>query len=121
LLRELEQELMVLTNKSQYISDTLENKIDLRNKTKEQVQQIMSKFAQVEKSHNYLTKMPMDSVTGENVAKIFKEKKLKEEQLDILTKTTENQMWNSELDELRKELSNDNSNLKKSVKKLKIV
>jgi len=122
LQRQLEQELVVLTNKAQYIRDTLDNKIDLRNKTKDQLIQIMTKFVKVDNSHNYLTKMPMDSVTEENVAKIFKDTAAKEEELAILVKTTENQMWNKELDDLRKELSKDESvKEKKVVKKLKIV
>lgn len=116
LLRELEQEVVILINKAQYISDILTNKMDLRNKTKEQVRQIMSGYKLVDNSHNYLTKMPMDSVTEENVSKIFKEKKLKEDELVILTKTTENQMWNRELDELKKELTEKNK-----IKKTRIV
>lgn len=117
LQQQLEQELLVLTNKAQYIRDTLDNKIDLRNKTKDQVQQIMSKFVKVDNSHNYLTKMPMDSVTEENVAKIFKDKATKEEELIILTKTTENQMWNRELDVLRTELNSKTDELKAIDKK----
>ncbi len=73
----------------------------------------------MDKSYNYLTKMPMDSVTEENVAKIFKDKTTKEEELVILTKTTENQMWNNELDILRAELEKKDDI--KKIKKLKVV
>jgi len=45
----------------------------------------------------------MDSVTDENVEKIFKEHGAKEVELETIKSTTINQMWSSELDSLREE------------------
>jgi DNA topoisomerase-2 len=56
-----------------------------------------------DEEYKYLTKMPMDSVTDENVEKIFKEQGTKELELETIKSTTINQMWTSELDSLRKE------------------
>jgi hypothetical protein len=54
-----------------------------------------------DKDFKYLTKMTMDSVTEENVEKLFKEKGEKEKELEIIKKTSINQMWISELDNLK--------------------
>ena len=51
----------------------------------------------------YLTKMSMDSVTDENVAKLFAEHAQKQLELDTVKTTTDRQMWSSELDKLRNE------------------
>jgi hypothetical protein len=47
--------------------------------------------------------MPMDSVTQENVQSILKEKEETEKELNILTATTLEKMWLSELDEFERE------------------
>jgi hypothetical protein len=53
--------------------------------------------------YKYLIKMPMDSVTEENVNKLNKEYATKKMELDIVTCTTVNQMWSNELDNLSQE------------------
>ena len=45
----------------------------------------------------------MDSVTEENVARLFKDKGSKESELETIKTTTVNQMWSFELDKLREE------------------
>jgi hypothetical protein len=45
----------------------------------------------------------MDSVTDENVEKIFRERGAKEVELETTKSTTINQFWCSELDSLREE------------------
>jgi len=103
----LEKELVLLSNKARYIKENLDDTIDLRKKNKQQVIQMLQ-----EKGYNiigddaeykYLTKMPMDSVTDENVEKIFKEQGSKATELETIKSTTINQMWCSELDSLREE------------------
>ena len=54
-----------------------------------------------DKEYKYLTKMTMDSVTEENVEKLFKEKGEKEKELETIKTTSINQMWSSELDNLK--------------------
>jgi hypothetical protein len=56
------------------------------------------KFVTIEGDFKYLVKMPMDSVTQENVANIMKEKENTEDELKILKGTTLEKMWLSELD-----------------------
>ena len=46
----------------------------------------------------------MDSVTQENVDKLYKEKENKMRELEIIQSTTIEQMWLNELEELKKNL-----------------
>jgi len=103
----LEKELVLLTNKARYIKENLDDTIDLRKKNKQQVIQMLKEkeysIIGDDIEYKYLTKMPMDSVTDENVEKIFKEKGDKESELEIIKSTTINQMWTCELNRLREE------------------
>jgi DNA topoisomerase-2 len=100
----LEKELVLLSNKAKYIQENLEGTVDLRKKKKEQVfEMLQSKGYDLigdDIEYKYLTKMPMDSVTEENVEKLLKEKGTKDQELTIIKSTTINQMWSSELDNL---------------------
>ena len=53
----------------------------------------------------------MDSVSEENVKKLLKEKKLKEEELEILIKTTCQELWLKELEELKNEYTINNNEM----------
>jgi DNA gyrase/topoisomerase IV subunit B len=103
----LEKELVLLSNKARYIKENLDDTIDLRKKKKEQVIQMLKEkgynIIGDDEEYRYLTKMPMDSVTDENVEKIFKEQASKELELETIKSTTINQMWSSELENLREE------------------
>ena len=107
LIRFLEREIVLLRNKSKYISETLEGTIDLRKKKKEDIIKILQdkgyQTIDEDGEYKYLVKMPMDSVSEENVSNLFKELEAKEAELEIIRKTTINQMWASELDILKKE------------------
>ena len=105
----LKKELVLLSNKARYIKENLDGTIDLRKKKKEQVQQMLTEkgydVIEDDAEFKYLVKMSMDSVTEENVDKLFKERGSKEEELTIIQNTTVNQMWISELDNLKEEYS----------------
>ena len=107
LIDALEKELIVLSNKAKYIKENLDGTIDLRKKKKEQVTTMLQEkgYDKVEgdEDYKYLVKMPMDSVTEENVEKLLKEKGNKEAELENIKKTTINKMWISELDNLREQ------------------
>ena len=104
LIDALEKELVLLSNKAKYIKENLEGTIDLRKKKKEQVLEMLeSKGYDIiddDSDYKYLTKMPMDSVTEENVEKLLTEKGNKEQELATIKGTTINKMWNTELDNL---------------------
>ena len=104
LIDALEKELILLSNKAKYIKENLDGTIDLRKKKKEQVLEMLeSKGYDIiddDSDYKYLTKMPMDSVTEENVEKLLTEKGNKEFELATIKGTSINKMWNTELDNL---------------------
>jgi DNA topoisomerase-2 len=102
LVADMEKKLVKLSNRARYIQETLAGTIDLRRKTAEQVTQLLSglKFALIEGDFKYLIKMPMDSVTQENVESIMKEKENTEQELAVLKATPLEKIWLNELDVL---------------------
>jgi DNA topoisomerase-2 len=107
LIRALERELKLLSNKSNYIRELLEGTIDLRKKKKEEIVVMLKNKGYAifdeDADYKYLVKMTMDSVTEENVEKLFKEHLLKSEELVITKKITPNEMWSNELQILEEE------------------
>ena len=107
LINELKRELMVLNNKARYIKEILEGTIDLRKKTKEVINNMLREKGYDEikegEEYKYLTKMPMDSVTEENVKKLMDEQDKMIKELEELEKMTKEDMWLKELNELNHE------------------
>jgi DNA topoisomerase-2 len=103
----LSKELLVLSNKSRYISELLSGTIDFRNKKKDAVIQMLNekKYSLMndDDEFKYLTKLPMDSVTDENVSRLNKEHADKVAELDYVKMTSASEMWLKELDVLEKE------------------
>ena len=111
LIDKLSKELIVLSNKARYIKDTLDDKIDLRKKSKDQINTMLENMKfdtgesgpHSEKNFNYLIKMPMDSVCQENVDKLINEQGNKQAELDKIRRDKIEEMWLNELTILRKE------------------
>ena len=104
LISKLGNELKVLSAKARFIQYNLDDKIDLRKKSKSEINQIMEKFEfEVGDSgdYNYLIKMPMDSVSKENVEKLMKEHENKKAELEKIQSSTIEAMWLKELEELK--------------------
>ena len=105
MIRALEKELVLLTNKAKYIQENLAGTIDLRKKKREQVIELLANkgYAIIDddQDYKYLTKMPMDSVTEENVEKLLKDKGNAECELETVKSKSINKMWTEELDKLR--------------------
>lgn len=106
MIASIEKDLLFLNNKSIYIGELLNDTIDLRKKKKDDVVQMLKakKYAVIDDDvdYKYLTKLPMDSVTEENVDKITKECKSKQQELNILKGTSINSMWGKELEAFTK-------------------
>jgi DNA topoisomerase-2 len=102
LLEALSKKTSLLTNKAKYIEYTLIDKIDLRRKSAEAVNAMLqtNQFEKVDGDYKYLVKMPMDSVTNENVEKLRKERDETMKELEVLRQTSLEQMWMRELDTL---------------------
>lgn len=110
IIDELEKELMILSNKAKYIQEILDNTIDLRKKKKQEIIDMLEDkdydIIDDDKEYKYLIKMPMDSVSEENVEKLLQEHNKKNEELLLVKSTTIEQMWLSELILLETEYAN---------------
>jgi DNA topoisomerase-2 len=107
LIDALERELLILSNKARYIQELLDGTIDLRKKKKDEIiAMLLSKsYATIDDDTDfkYLVKMPMDSVSEENVEKLNKDHKDKSDELQRIKETSEQQMWLYELENLEQE------------------
>jgi DNA topoisomerase-2 len=101
----MERKLVKLSNRAKYIMGNLNDTIDLRRKTNEAVAALLESkgFDRIDGDYKYLIKMPMDSVTKENVDAILKEKADTELELAELEATTCERMWLKELDHFETE------------------
>ncbi len=130
MINELEQELVELSNKARYIKENLAGTIDLRKMKKQAIISMLEEkgydIINEDDEFKYLVKMPMDSVSEENVAKLLKEHGNKEDELERVKATSIQQMWLQELTELevgykqylteRRNEENINNNEKKKSK-----
>ena len=112
MIASIEKELCLLSNKARYIQATLQDEIDLRNMKKSDILSMMSKHKydtiDDDNDYKYLLKMPMDSVSEENVERMLKDRDGKDTELTILQSTTIENMWLNELEELKNMLVNVN-------------
>jgi len=110
LIKALEKDLLLLSNKTKYIREILDGTVDLRKKKKEEIIKMLKDkeyhlFSE-DDEYKYLVKMTMDSVTEENIDKLFQEHKNKLSDLEITKNTSKYEMWRNELDILEKEYLN---------------
>jgi len=105
MIAELQKKLVRLSNRARYITETLDGTIDLRRKTAVIVTELLTgkKYDMIDGDYKYLIKMPMDSVTQENVEQILKACEDAKKELEILQGTTLETMWLHELDKLQTE------------------
>jgi DNA topoisomerase-2 len=108
----LTKELVVLSNKAKYIKELLDDTLDLRKLKKDVIIKLLEgkQYDKLENDdeYKYLLKMPMDSVTDENVERLMSETKHKEKELEYLSAKSINQIWNEELDALSNEYTKYN-------------
>ena len=106
-ISKIKNDLLILSNKARFIVETLEDKIDLRKKKDQVIVELLTtmKFDKHPENkvnpYHYLTKMPIDSVSEENVEKLLNDKKNKENQLSELESKTIEMIWLEELEELK--------------------
>jgi DNA topoisomerase-2 len=107
MLSQLANELRVLTNRARYIQEVLDDKLELRRQTKEAIFAKMTEHGYEhidgDTEFKYLLKMPMDSVTDENVRNLLSERDTKRAQHQGLQDTAIQALWTRDLDELEHE------------------
>ena len=100
-------ELLLLSNKARYIQELLDGSIDLRRKRGDELTAMLQSkgydHVEGDEQYKYLLKLPMDSVSEENVHKLLKEKGQKDAQHATLQGTGIEQLWLADLAELRAE------------------
>ena len=103
----LEKQLLILSNKAKYIQELINGTIDLRKKKKQEIIDLLNEkeydVIDEDEDFKYLVRMPMDSVSEENVEKLLKEYKIKEAELITVKAITIQQMWLKELEILENE------------------
>jgi DNA topoisomerase II len=107
MLAQLANELRVLSNRAKYIQEILDDKLELRRQTKEAIFAKMTahgyEHIDGDTEFKYLLKMPMDSVTDENVKHLLAERDTKRAQHQGLQETSIQALWTRDLDELEVE------------------
>jgi len=101
-VKEMEHTMCRLTNKVKYITAILDDAIDLRKKTQAEIQAMLERegFARMEESYAYLTKMPMDSLSQENVDELVAQERAWSVKLATLRAKSETDLWYEELEAL---------------------
>lgn len=96
----LDKKLLKMNNKARYIQAILNDELDLRKKKTQELHDILveAKYSKVDDSFKYLIKMPMDSVTEENVKQIMEERDETQDELEFIKKMSIQKMWYSELE-----------------------
>jgi len=106
-LAAMSAELRMLSNKARYVQELLDGSIDLRRKRGDELMAMLQSkgydHVEGDEQYKYLLKLPMDSVSEENVQKLLKEKGQREAQHAALQGTSIEQLWLADLAELRAE------------------
>lgn len=118
IIKQLEAELQLLSNKARFVTENLSGEVDLRGKKKDVIDAMLEakKYDKINEDFKYLIKMPMDSVCEENITKLLEEKGTKEKELDFYKNITIEELWLSELKNLENALSANGKKSKSSKK-----
>jgi len=121
----MEEDVNLLQNKSKFIMENIKGTIDLRNKKKTVIIEMLTEKGydkldgeKYDPDYKYLLKMPMDSLTEENFNKMCQDKDNKITELEKLKSTAIEHMWLSELEELKTQMAIPSAiKIKKKTKK----
>ena len=106
-LQELEKHIHLLSAKSRFILDVVEERIAIYRQTKDKIkEQLVSKeYPLINESFDYLLKLPIYSLTKEEIDKLLQEKGDLESQYSELSNKTTKTIWLDELSSFEKEYS----------------
>ena len=106
-LQELDKQIHLLTAKCRFILDVVEERIVIYRQTKDKIkEQLVSKeYPLINESFDYLLKLPIYSLTKEEIDKLLQEKGDLESQHSELSSKTTKDIWLSELATFEKEYS----------------
>jgi DNA topoisomerase-2 len=106
----IKKQLTILSNKARYIQMILADELDLRKKSKLEIDTMLesNNFERhtTSNDYNYLIKMPMDSVSSDNVERLLNEHASKKQELYNIETTTSSEIWLKELVILETSINN---------------
>jgi DNA topoisomerase-2 len=104
MLKNMEEQMTLYSNKYRFISELLNDTLDLRKKKSSEINHILEdkKYDKYNDNYNYLVKMPMDMVNEENVATLKNEFDNTRNELETLKNTTIETMYLNEISDLEK-------------------
>ena len=106
IINKLNDELEYLDSRIRFILDIINNKLEIRNNKKNNIEKYLeeNKFKIKDKSYDYLIKMPIWNLTYEKKEELLKEFKNKEIEIKNIKKSTIQELWLNDLQELNNEL-----------------
>ena len=106
LINKLNQELLLLSNKAQFIKMIIDGKLQINNVPRKQIILALStaNFDEINGSYNYLLSLPIHTLTQETYEDLLGDTHSKENELEFTKKQDTTQMYRDDLQELRKAL-----------------
>lgn len=106
LINKLNQELLLLSNKAQFIKMIIDGKLQINNVPRKQIILALAtaNFDEINGSYNYLLSLPIHTLTKETYEDLLGDTHSKENELEFTKKQDTTQMYRDDLQELRKAL-----------------
>lgn len=109
ILTQLKKELNIIKYKVKFILEIIENTLDIRNKTKQEIHSVLEskEYPKLEykdkhvKSYDYLLKMDLFKLSKDEIEKLQKQFNEKEAEVNNLEKKNINEIWIEELELLK--------------------
>jgi DNA topoisomerase-2 len=99
LLKELKDKMPYHENLVEFIRMVCDDELDLKYKTEEECDVLLDEagFDRIDETFDYLMRLPMRSLTKENVVKHQKDLTTLKEKITVITKTEHYEMWIQDL------------------------
>ena len=106
LIDRMKHELKILSNRGRFIKGILDNKIEVKNVVKEKLISDIEAFGleKIDDSYDYLTRMPIWSLTKDMFEKLKEDFKLKKEEIEKMNAVDPKDMYINDLSELKKKI-----------------
>ena len=106
-LSELDKQILLISSKCKFILEVVEETIVINKQTKENIMfQLVDKdYPEINESYDYLLKLPIYTLTKEEIDKLLKEKDNLIKQHENLSSLSTKDMWLNEIDTFEKEYS----------------
>lgn len=106
IIKNLEYDMMVMSNKARFIKAIIDNKLKVKNVPKSEIEKWLeeNKFDKINESFNYLLQMQIYSLMKEKYEELLKDIELKKIDIENTKKMVPKQMYLDDLSELKQQL-----------------